>query len=51
MSSKSWATRALRAEGIETLEQLHGWTEARLTALHGVGPVAVARLREAGLDL
>ena len=45
------ATRALRAEGIETLEQLAGWTEQRLTALHGVGPVAVARLREAGVDL
>ena len=42
------ATRALRAEGIETLEQLAGWTEERLAALHGVGPVALARLKEAG---
>ena len=45
------ATRALRGQGIETLEQLDGWTEERLTALHGVGPVAVARLREAGVPL
>ncbi|ANS79434.1 hypothetical protein SGUI_2038 [Serinicoccus hydrothermalis] len=41
------ATRALRAEGIESLEQLTGWTEDDLAALHGVGPVAVARLRDA----
>ena len=41
------ATRALRAEGIETLEQLAGWSPERLGALHGVGPVALARLEEA----
>jgi hypothetical protein len=41
------ATRALRAEGIWTLEQVRDLTEAQLAALHGVGPVAVRFLREA----
>ncbi|MBF4163122.1 helix-hairpin-helix domain-containing protein [Nocardioides acrostichi] len=41
------ATRALRAEGIETLEALDGWTNARLAALHGVGPIALERLTTA----
>ena len=41
------ATRALTAEGVTSLEQLDGWTVERLSALHGVGPVAVDRLREA----
>jgi hypothetical protein len=41
------ATRALRAVGITTLEQVAGMTEAELTALHGVGPMAMDRLRAA----
>lgn len=41
------ATRALRAEGIDTLEQVREQGAARLAALHGVGPVALGLLREA----
>ena len=41
------ATRALRAVGITTLEQVAGMAEAELAALHGVGPMAIDRLREA----
>ena len=41
------ATRALRAVGITTLEQVAALTEAELAALHGVGPMAIGRLREA----
>lgn len=41
------ATRALRAVGITTLEQVAAMTEAELAALHGVGPMAIGRLREA----
>jgi hypothetical protein len=41
------ATRALRAEGIWTLEQVRDLREDQLTALHGVGPVAVRLLRGA----
>jgi hypothetical protein len=41
------ATRALRAEGIWTLEQVRELTEEQLVALHGVGPVAVRFLGEA----
>jgi hypothetical protein len=41
------ATRALRAEGIWTLEQVRELREEQLVALHGVGPVAVRFLREA----
>jgi hypothetical protein len=41
------ATRALRAEGIWTLEQVRELTQAQLAGLHGVGPVAVRYLREA----
>jgi hypothetical protein len=40
------ATRALAAEGVTTLEQLTSWTAQELLALHGVGRVAVERLRE-----
>jgi len=40
------ATAALRREGLITLESLGSLTEAQLAALHGVGPVAIARLRE-----
>ncbi len=49
------ATRALRAEGLSSLEQVAGWSEAELRALHGVGPIAVDRLgaalAERGLGL
>ena len=38
------ATRALRGEGVTSLEQVAAWSEAELRALHGVGPVAVDRL-------
>jgi hypothetical protein len=44
------ATRALRAEGIWTLEQVRDLTEAQLVAMHGVGPVAVRFLRDALAD-
>jgi hypothetical protein len=41
------ATRALRTAGITTLEQLAALTEAELAAMHGVGPKATDRLRDA----
>lgn len=41
------ATRALRAEGIWTLEQVRERGEEELAALHGVGPIALRFLREA----
>lgn len=41
------ATAALRAQGVTTLEQVATWSPADLQALHGVGPIAVARLTEA----
>ena len=41
------ATRALRAVGITTLEQVAALTEVELAALHGVGPMAIGRLQEA----
>jgi hypothetical protein len=44
------ATRALRAAGLTSLEALASVTEAELQAMHGVGPVAIARLREALAD-
>jgi hypothetical protein len=48
------ASRALTAAGITSLESLGGHTEASVAALHGVGPFALTRLREAldaaGLD-
>lgn len=44
------ATRALTAHGVTRLEQLSGMSAAELSSLHGVGPVAVARLREAMRD-
>ncbi|KGN34625.1 hypothetical protein N802_00600 [Knoellia sinensis KCTC 19936] len=39
------ATRALRAEGIWTLEQVRELSEEHLARLHGVGPVAVTLLK------
>jgi len=41
------ATRALRTEGIWTLEQVRDRSEGELAALHGVGPIALRFLREA----
>jgi hypothetical protein len=41
------ATAALRRAGITSLEQLAGWSDDDLRRLHGVGPVAVRRLRTA----
>jgi hypothetical protein len=41
------ATRALTAVGLTTLEAVSAVPEAKLLAIHGVGPVAIARLREA----
>lgn len=41
------ATRALREAGLTTLEQVAALSEPRLAAMHGVGPIAIARLREA----
>jgi len=41
------ATRALTAAGLTTLEAVADVPEAELAAMHGVGPVALAKLREA----
>ena len=41
------ATRALRGQGVSSLEQITEWTESELLALHGVGPIATTRLGEA----
>ncbi len=41
------ATRALRGEGVTSLEQITDWTAAELVRLHGVGPIAIERLGEA----
>lgn len=41
------AKNALHAIGITTLEQVSQMTEKELLAIHGVGPKAVAALREA----
>ncbi|NYI71191.1 hypothetical protein GGQ54_001751 [Naumannella cuiyingiana] len=41
------ATRALRQQGIWTLDAVRGWTERDLLALHGVGPKAIRILAAA----
>jgi hypothetical protein len=41
------ATAALREVGVTTLEQVTAYSIADLAAIHGVGPVAIARLGEA----
>ena len=41
------ATRALRGVGVTTVEEVAAWSAARRAAIHGVGPVAVDRLRDA----
>ena len=40
------ATRALENEGVHHLEELAGWSESEVLALHGMGPKAVGILRE-----
>ena len=41
------ATRALRQAGVTTLEQVASCPAEQLAAMHGVGPIAISRLREA----
>jgi hypothetical protein len=41
------ATRALRAVGVTTLEQVTAYSVDQLAAMHGVGPIAIARLGDA----
>lgn len=41
------ATRALREVGVTSLEQVTAYSAEQLAAMHGVGPIAIARLRAA----
>ena len=41
------ATDALRLAGYDSLERLDGVSARALLQLHGVGPTAIARLRDA----
>lgn len=41
------AIRALQGLGITKLEQLTGYTEAEIKNLHGMGPNALGKLKEA----
>lgn len=41
------AERALAAAGIKNLEQLTRFTEAEIKQLHGIGPNALGKLRQA----
>ncbi len=41
------ADRALAAAGIQSLEQLTRFSEAEIKQLHGIGPNALAKLRQA----
>lgn len=41
------ARRALAGAGIWRLEQLSGFSETQLKQLHGIGPKAIAQLRNA----
>ncbi|MCO1656390.1 DNA-binding protein [Pseudonocardia sp. S2-4] len=41
------AARALAAAGLSTLEAVAAVPERELAALHGVGPIALAKLRDA----
>lgn len=41
------ATRALTAHGVTSLEQVAGLSAAEVAAMHGVGPYAVTKLRDA----
>lgn len=44
------AERALAGAGIKTLEHLTGFSEAEIKNLHGVGPNALGKLRQALTD-
>jgi len=44
------AQRALAAAGIAQLTDLTNWTEPDIAALHGVGPIAIVKLRAALAD-
>ncbi|KNX38937.1 helix-hairpin-helix domain-containing protein [Luteipulveratus halotolerans] len=44
------ATRALRAVGVRSLEAVTAYSSDELLAMHGVGPIAVARLKDALRD-
>ena len=41
------ALRALAAAGVRSVQDLTRWREADLAQLHGMGPKALARLRDA----
>lgn len=41
------AVRAIAAAGISSLEQLAGYSEEEIRRLHGIGPNALEKLREA----
>jgi predicted RecB family nuclease len=41
------ARRALESKGISTLKKLSGFSEAAISALHGMGPNSMAKLRSA----
>jgi hypothetical protein len=41
------ARRALAVAGITQLEQLAGLTEAEVKVWHGIGPIALEKLRQA----
>jgi hypothetical protein len=41
------AQRALAGKGITTLKQLSRFTESEIAELHGMGPNALGKLREA----
>jgi hypothetical protein len=41
------ALRALSASGIRSVADLSGWSEKQLAALHGMGPKALAVLKDA----
>ena len=44
------ALRALNVAGVRSMSDLTQWTETDLTALHGMGPKALAVLRSALAD-
>jgi predicted RecB family nuclease len=41
------ARRALQGKGINTLKQLSKFTEKEILALHGIGPTAIPKLKDA----
>ena len=41
------ALRALASAGVRSVAELAGWSEADLAALHGMGPKALAVLKDA----